>query len=124
MLDMRRQFFEHLVGIGFIPGARGGGGGRGGGRGTDPCAAAPGAAFNANAGNLELVKAVLCAGLYPNVAVVDARGAAAAGPGGPRLLSRSGEVFLHPVSVLATARSFDSPYLIFHEKVGAAFDVS
>lgn len=119
MLDMRRQFFEHLVGIGFIAGAggggRGGGRGGGGGRGTDPCFAAMGAPFNANATNLELVKAVLCAGLYPNVAVVDARGAA--GPGGPRLLSRSGEVFLHPVSVLHASRTFESPYLIFHEKV-------
>jgi hypothetical protein len=40
--------------------------------------------------NYHILKAVICAGLYPNVIVVDKSKST------PKLATRSGEVFLHP----------------------------
>lgn len=74
-------------------------------------------------------KGVLCAGLYANVAVVRrpetryaetehgaiARDAAAREM---RLFTRSGErVFVHPASVNFQEAQYESPFVVFHEKV-------
>jgi hypothetical protein len=75
-------------------------GGKGGGDGgaerapaIEPCSAiepsAPGFC-NRNAANYHILKAVICAGLYPNVIVVDKSKST------PKLATRAGEVFLHP----------------------------
>lgn len=51
--DMKRQFMEYLYDMDFVDS-------------KDPA----NHNFNINSGNLSLVKAVICAGLYPNVAVI------------------------------------------------------
>lgn len=77
---------------------------------------------NENSTNTGLIKAVLCAGLYPNIIVA------------PRDLTRSekskktagehafrshgkGEVYLHPSSISFTESRLDSRYCCFHEIV-------
>jgi hypothetical protein len=67
--DMRQQFEQLLSGIGFIP--KGGGGGGTSHQGS----------WNSNATNVPVLKAVLCAGLYGNVAVMDP----SSGPPPPRV---------------------------------------
>jgi HrpA-like RNA helicase len=119
--DMRRQFAELVVGIGFAKwgkgngkrGGGGGGGGRGGGRRKERQFDLK---FNKNVGNLDLYKAVLTAGLYPNVCTVhsDGKGSTAADL---TLKSKSGEeCSLHPCSV-----NFDgdihAKFLLYHERV-------
>ena len=138
--QMRDQFFTLLVGIGFASpphnNYRGRGKNRYGGAASDKSAP-----YNANASNLQLVTAVIAAGLcvapacaqvnlchrgergvlsrprgdcrYPNVIIVK--------PGGrePKLLTRIGEVFLHPCSVNFNRSAFGSNYLVYHEKVPA-----
>lgn len=84
--------------------------------------------YNANAANIDLILAVLCAGLYPNVAISDAPPAAAGGRGGGRgggggqqqqlkLRTREGQVTVHPASVNYGLPQFPSKFAIFHEKV-------
>jgi ATP-dependent RNA helicase DHX36 len=67
-----------------------------------------------NGSNLQLVKAVVCAGLYPNIIVVD-------GPptqtGEPKLTTRHGDVFLHPCTVNFGKKVLPSKFLMYHEKV-------
>ena len=109
--QMRDQFFTLLVDIGFVE-APAGGKGRGKAR-YRGAASDKSASYNANADNLQLVTAVIAAGLYPNVIIVK--------PGArePKLLTRIGEVFLHPCSVNFNRSSFGSRYLVYHEKVRA-----
>jgi HrpA-like RNA helicase len=92
--------------------------------------------YNENQTNYELIKAVLVAGLYPNVVKVDApvskpkksggRGGGRGGGGAPKLKTRklwepnSSEemVSLHPSSVLyGRSGGYGTPFLVFHEKV-------
>jgi hypothetical protein len=54
--EMRQQFEQLLRGIGFVP--------KGGGTSHQ-------GSWNLNAANVPVIKAVLCAGLYGNVAVMD-----------------------------------------------------
>jgi hypothetical protein len=54
--DMRQQFLQLLNDIGFVP--------KGSSTGVK-------ASWNQNAANVPVLKAVLCAGLYGNVAVMD-----------------------------------------------------
>ncbi|CAI5497940.1 unnamed protein product [Closterium sp. Naga37s-1] len=77
------------------------------------------------------VKAVLCAGLYPNVAMMarDSIEAAhcshasdlahvAGASGRPRWVTATGaEVAIHPSSVNEAVSVFRAPFLVFHEKV-------
>ena len=67
------------------------------------------------AGNEKLVKAVLCAGLYPNVAKMDFKPK----PGAPpRLNTREdGKVAFHPKSVNAKESRFPAKFLIYNTKV-------
>lgn len=73
-----------------------------------------------NAGNMELVKAVLCGGLFPNVAVAP-RGLLPGGAGkegaGKKasecaLVASHGQVFLHPSCINAEATLLDSRYSV------------
>lgn len=73
---------------------------------------------NRNAGCPAVVRAVLCAGLYPNVikgVKSEDQGASAR----VKLLTRNGQVFLHPSSLLfkASNKSLMNEYMIFHEQV-------
>jgi HrpA-like RNA helicase len=84
---------------------------------------------NANSGNIGLVRAILVAGLYPNVIKLDAGGGGGkkggkGGKGGPKLKTRSIEqggreemVEMHPSSVLYGCTAFPTNFLIYHEKV-------
>jgi len=85
---------------------------------------------NQHSNNIRLVEAVIVAGLYPHVARLDMserdgdrsrsrggrRGRNDRPPRG-RWMVRSGEVSLHPSSVLFNEKHFDSPFLVYHEKV-------
>jgi HrpA-like RNA helicase len=90
--------------------------------------------YNSNSDNFELVKAVLVAGLYPNVVKVDLPGSGGGGRGNkknsrppqPKLKTRKlwepgskeEDCSLHPSSVLYGRQGgFGQPFLVFHEKV-------
>merc|ERR1719357_137770 len=130
--QMKHQFVELLASIGFVPNspksrdleraARGKGG-------ADAVAVVTGPAINANNDNNRLVSAVLCAALYPNIVKVLTPEAkykqTAAGamfkPPEPEDLkfktSEDGYIHLHPSSITARVAHFETPYLVFHEKV-------
>lgn len=96
--DMKQQFSSLLREIGFLDSA-------------DPKAPAA----NQNSENLKLVKAVLCAGLYPNVARIEHHRTFRR----PPILRthEDGRVYLHPKSVNAQVTSFEDNFLIYHEKM-------
>lgn len=78
-----------------------------------------------NAGNEALVRAVICAGLYPNVACASAQAKTDDSRARSRYPSSSvtvrtkhdSDVHLHPTSVCYGLNRFDSPFLLYHEKV-------
>ncbi len=80
------------------------GGGGGGGRGV-----------NAEAGNTNLVLAVVAAGLYPHVVHADLSGARPAFYHGPAGKPHS-QVYVHRGSVNHGLAALSSPWLVFHEK--------
>ena len=85
------------------------------------------AAMDAHAGSARVVKAALCAGLYPNVLRVahpESRFAPTAGgtvvkdaaPAAVKFFAReAGRVFLHPASVNFGVGAFESPWLVYSE---------
>ncbi|ACO70515.1 predicted protein [Micromonas commoda] len=122
--EMRQQYVELLDQIGFLRSGTGllggkkdeddgpeqtprGGNARGVKRGGGFKASAERAlaAASVNAGNEPLVRAVICAGLFPNVAVVE---------------SGDGDAYLHPTSVVFGLSKFEHRFLLFHEKVKTA----
>jgi hypothetical protein len=119
---VRDQFVELLVGIGFVQrrggarhgGRRGGGGGGRGGRGRRGGNSAQlVASYSTNAHNLELVKAVVCSGLYPNLIKVGR-----SKPGEePPLSTPDGKVSIHPCSVAYRTTEFPSRLLMYLERV-------
>ncbi|CAM9250154.1 unnamed protein product, partial [Laminaria digitata] len=151
--EMRKQFRGLLRDIGFIESeGSGGGGGYGrnsnnnnnnnrGGDGTG--AGVVEHSSNINGGNIQLIKAVVCAGLYPNVTVAPAAlcpsatgNDAGKGGGGPKggkgggggggagktagevsFLGRKGAMFLHPMAVNFDKKELDSRYGVYHEVV-------
>jgi hypothetical protein len=75
-----------------------------------------GGAANENSCQEHVVKAVVAAGLYPNVVSVTNSHGRSARP--PRLSVRGiGRVELHPKSALAVAHAFPHPYLVYHTMV-------
>ncbi|KAJ7390027.1 mitochondrial large ribosomal subunit assembly [Desmophyllum pertusum] len=81
-----------------------------------------GDAVNFFCGNMELVKAILCAGLFPN-AVKVGLGLESKGRGGKKRVriafrtKSDGRVALHPSSVNSDERQFISEWLVYHDKV-------
>ncbi|XP_042024342.1 DExH-box ATP-dependent RNA helicase DExH7, chloroplastic-like [Salvia splendens] len=69
--------------------------------------------FNQYSDQLTLVRAVLCAGLYPNVAMIEV------GNTGNRSVWFDGkrEVRIHPSSINSSQKKFQYPFLVFLEKV-------
>ncbi|XP_028087894.1 DExH-box ATP-dependent RNA helicase DExH1 isoform X2 [Camellia sinensis] len=94
MEDMRSQFLDLLSGIGFVDKSRG-----------------PNA-YNQYSNDLEMVSAILCAGLYPNVVQCKRRGKRTA-----FYTKEVGKVDIHPASVNAGVHLFPLPYMVYSEKV-------
>ena len=131
---VRNQFVELLIGIGFVQRSRGsggyggggrrrgrhggGGGGGGGGRGRGRGRRGENfdklvASYSMNAENLELVKAVVCSGLYPNLIKVGR-----SKPGvEPPLSTPDGSVSIHPCSVAYRTTEFPTRLLMYLERV-------
>ncbi|XP_072988062.1 DExH-box ATP-dependent RNA helicase DExH1 isoform X2 [Typha latifolia] len=94
MEDMRNQFVDLLSDIGFVNKAKGA------------------KAYNHYGDDLEMVCAILCAGLYPNVIQCKRRGKRTA------FYSKDvGKVDIHPSSVNAGVHQFPLPYMVYSEKV-------
>ncbi|XP_033644979.1 ATP-dependent DNA/RNA helicase DHX36-like [Asterias rubens] len=104
MLDnMKTQFCELLASLGFV---------------QHKSCKQP--AANRNSGNRELIKAVLCSGLYPNVAQV--RGNSfnrRAGKHRPAkiMTPQDGQVKIHPKSVNCDESQFPSNWILYHLKM-------
>ncbi|XP_074635335.1 ATP-dependent DNA/RNA helicase DHX36-like isoform X1 [Acropora palmata] len=96
--DMKQQFSSLLRDIGFLDS-------------SDPKATSA----NHNSENLKLVKAILCAGLYPNVAKIEHHRTFKRPPILRTL--EDGRVYLHPKSVNAQVIVFEDNFLIYHEKM-------
>ncbi|CAA7020316.1 unnamed protein product [Microthlaspi erraticum] len=94
MEDMRNQFLDLLSDIGFVDKSRG-----------------PNA-YNQYSHDMEMISAVLCAGLYPNVVQCKRRGKRTA-----FYTKELGKVDIHPGSVNARVNLFSLPYLVYSEKV-------
>lgn len=94
MEDMRMQFVDLLSGIGFVDKSRGA------------------IAYNQYSHDLEMVSAILCAGLYPNVVQCKRRGKRTA-----FYTKEVGKVDIHPASVNAGVHLFPLPYMVYSEKV-------
>ncbi|XP_044041528.1 putative ATP-dependent RNA helicase DHX57 isoform X2 [Siniperca chuatsi] len=128
--SLKRQFAELLSDIGFIKeGLRARIIERMCSKGTDGVLEATGPEANLNSENIRLMSAMLCAALYPNVVQVRApqgnykmtsKGAMKMQPKANELrfmTKNDGCVHVHPSSVNYTVRHYDSPYLVYHEKV-------
>ncbi|XP_062166385.1 DExH-box ATP-dependent RNA helicase DExH1 isoform X1 [Alnus glutinosa] len=94
MDDMRMQFLDLLSDIGFVDKSRGAN------------------AYNQYSHDLEMVCAILCAGLYPNVVQCKRRGKRSA-----FYTKEVGKVDIHPASVNAGVHLFPLPYMVYSEKV-------
>ena len=112
MEDLRKQFAGLLTEIGFLPkGFR---------------LHEKNSPENINGSNVGLIKAVLCAGLYPNI-IVGPRSLVSKTAAPPRDAKKvgefafqshsKGEVYLHPSTISFTEKSLDSRYCCYHEMV-------
>lgn len=72
-------------------------------------------AYNQCSHDLEMVSAILCAGLYPNVVQCKRRGKRTA-----FYTKEVGKVDIHPGSVNAGVHLFPLPYIVYSEKVKTA----
>nr|XP_006116315.1 putative ATP-dependent RNA helicase DHX57 [Pelodiscus sinensis]XP_006116316.1 putative ATP-dependent RNA helicase DHX57 [Pelodiscus sinensis]XP_014425567.1 putative ATP-dependent RNA helicase DHX57 [Pelodiscus sinensis] len=129
MASLKRQFTELLSDIGFVKeGLRARDIEKRWSRG-DGVLDATGEEANANAENIKLISAILCAALYPNVVQVKtpegkyqstSAGAVKMHPKAVELkfvTKNDGYVHVHPSSVNYQTRHFNSPYLVYHEKI-------
>ncbi|KAF8396362.1 hypothetical protein HHK36_017979 [Tetracentron sinense] len=94
MEEMRSQFLDLLSNIGFVNKSRGA------------------KAYNQYSDDLEMVCAILCAGLYPNVVQCKRRGKRTA-----FYTKEVGKVDIHPASVNARVNLFPLPFMVYSEKV-------
>ncbi|KAJ8248547.1 hypothetical protein GJAV_G00243170 [Gymnothorax javanicus] len=128
--SLKRQFTELLSDIGFVKeGLKARLIERQSSKGTDGVREATGFEANLNSDNTRLMSAMLCAALYPNVVQVRApqgkykltsKGAVKMQPKAEelRFMTKSdGCVHIHPSSINFSVRHYDSPYLVYHEKV-------
>lgn len=113
MDELRKQYAALLSDIGFLPS-----GYRldGNTRGPKP---SPRSGPNVNVGNTDLLKAVLCAGLYPNIILAPrplVNGTSKQEAGELAFHSRSkGNVYLHPATLLFSAKQLEYRYCCFRE---------
>jgi len=116
MEDLRRQFADLLVDIGFLPK-----GFRVDGKTRQSASVTPDSSPNANSDNMQLVKAVLCAGLYPNVIIAPRE---LVNPLNTKKVSecafrsaKGDSVYLHPSTISFSATRFSNRYCVYHEIV-------
>ncbi|XP_062852222.1 putative ATP-dependent RNA helicase DHX57 [Trichomycterus rosablanca] len=127
---LKRQFAELLSDIGFVKdGLKVRDIERMSSNGTDGVLKATGYEANLNSDNTKMMSALLCAALYPNVVQVrspqgkyklTSKGAVKMQPKAEELhffTKNEKAVHIHPSSVNFTVRHYDSPYLVYHEKV-------
>ncbi|XP_063993433.1 putative ATP-dependent RNA helicase DHX57 [Diachasmimorpha longicaudata] len=124
LADMKHQFLELLIGIGFVPVDA-----KRRTTGVDKIIEFTGVELNANNENYKLLQGLLCAALYPNVVrictpeksfQVQSSGAIPRQPKPDELrfeTKNDGLVFIHPSSVNFSVGHFPSPYLVFQEKI-------
>ncbi|XP_015113650.1 ATP-dependent DNA/RNA helicase DHX36 [Diachasma alloeum] len=94
LVDMKGQFARHLYDMKFL-------------ESEDPSDERS----NRNSHNFAMIKAIVCAGLYPNIATVKNHG------NFPKLkTSEDGTVKIHPSSVNARAKHLPSPYVTYFLK--------
>uniref|UniRef100_A0A8C4UZ62 Putative ATP-dependent RNA helicase DHX57 n=1 Tax=Falco tinnunculus TaxID=100819 RepID=A0A8C4UZ62_FALTI len=128
--SLKRQFTELLSDIGFVKeGLRARDIEKKWSQGGDGVLDATGEEANSNAENIKLISAMLCAALYPNVVQVKkpegkyqktSTGAVKMQPKAEELkfvTKSDGYVHIHPSSVNYQTRHFESPYLVYHEKI-------
>ncbi|XP_074640128.1 putative ATP-dependent RNA helicase DHX57 [Tubulanus polymorphus] len=96
---------------------------------SDGVSEATGEQYNINSENIRLVSAMLCAALYPNVVQImtpevrykDSSAGAVVKPPKPDELKlktkADGYVNIHPSSINFQVNYYESPYLVYHEKV-------
>ncbi|XP_053315426.1 ATP-dependent DNA/RNA helicase DHX36 [Spea bombifrons] len=97
--NMKEQFAEHLLGAGFVSS-------------RNP----KDIKSNHNSGNEKLIKAVMCAGLYPKVAKI--RPSFSKKRQMVKVYTKSdGKVNIHPKSVNAEEREFHYTWLVYHLKM-------
>ncbi|KAK2896458.1 hypothetical protein Q8A67_010946 [Cirrhinus molitorella] len=127
---LKRQFAELLSDIGFVKdGLKARVIEKMSSKGSDGVLESTGYEANLNSDNTKLMSAMLCAALYPNVVQVrspqgkyklTSKGAVKMQPKAEelRFMTKSdGAVHIHPSSVNFSVRHYDSPYLVYHEKV-------
>uniref|UniRef100_A0A182VRY0 RNA helicase n=1 Tax=Anopheles minimus TaxID=112268 RepID=A0A182VRY0_9DIPT len=126
--EMKYQFLELLVSIGFVP-IDLSGRSRAKRQQLDDLLKLTGEEINVNGSNNRLLAAILCAALYPNVVKIltpeksFVTGAVGAVPRLPQAsdlrfkTQEDGYVALHPSSVNATVGHFGSPFLVYQEKM-------
>lgn len=114
MENLRRQFADLLVDIGFLPK-----GFRLDGKSRRTSSDAPDTSPNANSENMQLVKAVLCAGLYPNVIIAPRE---LVSPLNTKKVSecafrsaKGDSVYLHPSTISFSAKRLSNRYCVYHE---------
>ncbi|XP_004627688.1 putative ATP-dependent RNA helicase DHX57 [Octodon degus] len=129
MASLKRQFTELLSDIGFVKEGLRAREIEKRAQGGDGVLGATGEEANSNAENPKLISAMLCAALYPNVVQVKtpegkfqktSTGAVKMQPKSIELkfvTKNDGYVHIHPSSVNYQVRHFDSPYLLYHEKI-------
>ncbi|KAF5277617.1 hypothetical protein FQA39_LY06110 [Lamprigera yunnana] len=125
LADIKYQLLELLVSIGFVSVNLASHRHR---VGNDEVSSLTGCEYNKNGDNIRLLISVLCTALFPNIVkvltpqTVFLRSAAGAVPlerEAKELQFRTNkeEVFLHPSSINYTVTNFQSPYLVYQEKV-------
>ena len=126
LADVKRQLVELLSEIGFVTAGLNARAVEGIARrsiqtsneNSDGVIEATGEEANANNANTELLKAVLCAALYPNIVMADfPRGGAKKREDVKYKTKTDPRVALHPGSVCFPLTDYNSPYLIYLEKV-------
>ena len=123
LADIKHQFLELLVSIGFVPiniGKRS--------MGVDSVFNITGDQLNVNSDNYNLLQGLLCGALYPNVVKVftpeksfqlQNTGAIPRQPKPEELrfeTKQDGTVNIHPSSINFTVGYFTSPYIVYQEK--------
>lgn len=116
--DLMRQFREELAAIGFLPASA-----------TGEDRATTLQAWNTNAASDPLIRAVVCAALYPNVArvvhpsttyqaILSGALERPARPSQLRFYCQGRQrVFVHPSSVNFHVAAYESPFVVYHQRV-------
>lgn len=99
--DLKKQFVHHLYDMKFL-------------ESSNPFSMAS----NVNSNNKSLVRAIICAGLYPNVAYLHKCRPIGSGKNVKKITTQQdGKVVMHPKSVNDKESYFPSPFFVYHLKL-------